>query len=389
MSNYVQVRFQTSSSSTASINHDYRLSKVTYLRDDMFHNKWSNQYFGYDPKVVKINAKQSFDEYNKIYSDNHLAKYGKRRKITKGKQSDYLTGIVTLSNSVNDRLASGELSKDELEQCFFESLERVKSLLENEVSHELKLFSHVIHYDEKTPHMHFAFSNHTGKGEAVYHMVRTSKNKVLSKCQDEVGKAFKRIGLRRGIVKDKTNARHKSVREMHQVEISILSAHMKELQQKEKELHEKFKEEQIKQKEQIKELQEQKRHIKAHVKSLDLSAAEAKLELDKIDIKIKEIREAVKYDNHLMNDIKHVLQQYADNDTDGAVSELLSRIKRVDLINDPNYKMEVSEMFKRFNERGSLNTELHDKSLKVEDIEFDGFDLVQLDKKFKNNIKHR
>ena len=72
MSNYVQVRFQTSPSSVASINHDFRLSKVTYLRNNMFHNKWENQYFGYNPKNVKINAKQSFDEYNKIYSDKQF-----------------------------------------------------------------------------------------------------------------------------------------------------------------------------------------------------------------------------------------------------------------------------------------------------------------------------
>ncbi|HUH43426.1 MAG TPA: plasmid recombination protein [Sulfurimonas sp.] len=374
MPNYVQVRFQTSSSSTTSINHDFRLSKVNYLRDDMFHNKWQNQYFGYDPKVVKINAKASFDEYNMLYSDNHFAKYGKHRKITKGKQSDYLTGVVTLSNSVNDRLASGELSKDELEQCFIESLDRVKFLLENHVEQEVEIFSSVIHYDEKTPHMHFAFSNHTDKGQAVYHMLRTSKNKVLSKCQDEVGKAFKKIGFVRGEVKDKTNSRHKSVREMHQVEISILNTHMKELQEKEKELLEKFKQEQLKLKEQIKELQEQKKQIKSHVRLLDSSALDAKSELDNIDIKIKEIREAVKFDNHLMNDVKHVLQQYEENDIDGAVSELISRIKRVDLINNPNYKMEVSEMLSRFNKRRLLNIEEESEFPEVEqDIDIDNF----------------
>lgn len=374
MPNYVQVRFQTSSSSTTSINHDFRLSKVNYLRDDMFHNKWQNQYFGYDPKVVKINAKASFDEYNKLYIENHFSKYGKHRKITKGKQSDCLTGIVTLSNSVNDKLANGELSKDDLEKCFLESLDRVKSLLEHEVSHELKLFTHVIHYDEKTPHMHFAFSNHTDKGQAVYHMLRTSKNKVLSKCQDEVGKAFNKIGFRRGEVKDKTNARHKSVRQMHEAEIKDLHAHVTVLQQKENELLEKFKQEQLKLKEQIKELQEQKKQIKSHVKSLDLSATAAKSELDKIDLEIREIREIIECDNHLLKDIKEILEQYEDNDVDGAVSELIVRIKRVDLINNPNYKLKISEMLSRFNKRRLLNIEEESEFPEVEqDIDIDNF----------------
>lgn len=369
MSNYVQVRLQTSSSFTASINHDFRLSKVNYLRDNMFHNKWKNQYFNYEAKEVKKRAKQSFNEYNKLFSDNHLSKYGKRRKITKGKQSDYLTGVITLSPSVNDKLANKALSKDELESCFTEALQKVKLLLENEVEDELKVFSHVIHYDEKTPHLHFAFSNHTKIGEAVYYKLRTSKNKILSKCQDEVGKAFNKIGFVRGIVKDKTNATHKSLRQMHDTEIIELKAKKMKLKE-ENELLEKFKKEQVELKEQIKSLKEEKKQIKSYVNSLDLSATIAKSELDKIDIKIKELRKVIKYDNHLMNDIKGVLKEYELSEVDETVSKLLSRINNIDLINNPNSKMEVNEMLNCFNERKLLRIEEENSLIKSEeDIE--------------------
>lgn len=367
MSNYVQVRFQTSSSSIGTINHDFRLSKVNYLRDDMFHNMWKNEYFGYEPKKVKIHAKQSYNEYNQLFSDNHLAKYGKRRKITKGKQSDYLTGIVTLSNLVNDRLANGELSKDELEQCFVEAVDRVKLLVENEVGDELQLFSHVIHYDEKTPHMHFAFSNHTSQGEAVYYMLRTSKNNVLSKSQDEVGKAFNKIGFVRGEVKEKTNARHKGIRQMHQAEIKDLSANVHKLHIEKNGLDKIIEQKKLRLQEQINEHKVHKKEIKAHVKSLDLSATAAKLELDDIDIKIRELRDMLTYDKELMSDIKYVLEQYEDNDIDGTLSNLLSRINKVDMINNPEYKLEVSEMFSRFNERRLLCTKEATELVKIEE----------------------
>ncbi|NOR58626.1 MAG: hypothetical protein GQ474_08905, partial [Sulfurimonas sp.] len=138
----------------------------------------------------------------------------------------------------------------------------------------------------------------------------------------------------------------------------------------ENKLLEKFKKEHIKLQEQIKELQEQKKQIKSSVKSLDLHAKVAKSELDNIDTKITYLREVIKYDKDLVSDIKELLEQYEESDLDGTVHELIRRINMTETINKQDYKLEVSEMLSRFNERTSkiknTNIEKSDKIIKID-----------------------
>ncbi|RXK14570.1 hypothetical protein CP965_03745 [Halarcobacter mediterraneus] len=155
MADYVQVRFETCSSSLRQINHDFRLSKVSYLRDNMFHNKYKNSYMKYDSNIVKQKVKKSYNEYNKIFRENHKKKHGNYRNLTKGKQSDFLSGIITLSPSINDKLENKVLTKTQLEKYFRQAIKNIQLEIKKAVGEDIELFYSVIHYDEKTPHMHF------------------------------------------------------------------------------------------------------------------------------------------------------------------------------------------------------------------------------------------
>jgi len=220
----VQIRFQTSSSAIGNVNHDFRLSKPNYLRDDMFHNKWDNLYFNFNPHEVKGCIKKSYSEYNQLYKQKH------GRNLQKGKQSDLLIGVITLSPIVNSWLKKGQVSKKELEKCFNESIPKIQEKINDILGNKLELFSYVIHYDEKTPHLHFSFSNHTSSGESGFYNIKLSKR--LNEFQDVVADVFKEIGLERGDRKSLT--KHMSVRQMHQKELTQLQKKIKTLQSRKK-----------------------------------------------------------------------------------------------------------------------------------------------------------
>lgn len=220
----VQIRFQTSSSAIRNVNHDFRITKPNYLRDNMYHNKWDNLYFDFNPQHVKSCIKKSYDEYNQLYKQNH------GRNLQKGKQSDLLIGVITLSPIVNGWLKKGQVSKEELEKCFIDSIPKVQEKINDILGNKLELFSYVIHYDEKTPHLHFSFSNHTSSCESGFYKIKLSKR--LNEFQDVVADIFKEIGLERGDRKSQT--KHMSVRQMHQEELKQLQKNIKTLQSNKK-----------------------------------------------------------------------------------------------------------------------------------------------------------
>ena len=255
----VQVRFATTSKTIQSINHDFRIAKPNYLRDNMYHNKFNNIYFRYDPKQLKQQAKKSFDEYNQLYKKKH------HRNLQKSKQSDHLTGVITLSPIINEWLEQGKVTKEQLEKSFTDSVPLIQDKIHTILGDDsIKLSHYVIHYDEKTPHMHFAFNNHTKNGEAVWYNLRKSGR--LSEFQDIVASTFKDIGLERG--DRKSTAKHLSVRQMHEEEIKQLKKdiqdHIKQLQA---------------QKKNLKKTVEDKKQLKSELDSIDSSIKKARLEL--------------------------------------------------------------------------------------------------------------
>jgi len=251
----VQIRFQTCSNPIRNVNHDFRVSKPNYLRDDMWHNKFENMYFNFQVDQVKEQMKKSYYDYNE--------KYKKRvgRNLQKGRQSDLLTGVITLSPIVNEWLADEKISKIDLDKCFIESMPKVEKKIEEIIGTKVQTFSYVIHYDEKTPHLHFSFSNHTNNGESIFHKIKLSGR--LNEFQDVVAEVFKDVNLERGDRKSK--AKHLSVRRMHEEEIKALKID-------------------------IKNIQNQKREIKSN---LEKSKEQKKDELDKLDIEIKSNRTVI------------------------------------------------------------------------------------------------
>ncbi|RXJ80316.1 plasmid recombination protein [Arcobacter sp. F2176] len=305
----VQVRFQTTCRTIQSINHDFRIAKPNYLRDNMHHNKFYNIYFGYDPKQLKQKAKKSFDEYNQLYKNKH------HRNLQKGKQSDHLTGVITLSPIVNEWLEQGKVTKEQLEKSFADSIPLIQDKIHNILGDDsIKLSHYVIHYDEKTPHMHFTFNNHTKNGEAVWYNLRKSGR--LSEFQDIVASTFKDIGLERGDRKSTT--KHLSVRQMHEEEIKQLKKdiqdHIKKLQA---------------QKKKIKKTVEDKKQLKSELDSIDISIKKARVELKSESLTLESLtkeKEELETTINIIKEDKPIIdiKQIKIYDTDKIVEECIT-----------------------------------------------------------------
>lgn len=351
----VQVRFATTSKTIQSINHDFRIAKPNYLRDNMYHNKFDNIYFGYDPKQLKQQAKKSFDEYNQLYKKKY------HRNLQKSKQSDHLTGVITLSPIINEWIEQGKVTKEQLEKSFTESIPLIQDKIHNILGDDsIKLSHYVIHYDEKTPHMHFAFNNHTKNGEAVWYNLRKSGR--LSEFQDIVASTFKDIGLERG--DRKSTAKHLSVRQMHEEEIKQLKKdiqdHIKQLQS---------------QKKNLKKTVEDKKQLKSELDSIDSSIKKARLELKNESLTLESLtkeKEELETTIHTIKEDKPTIdiKQTKVYDTDEILDECITTklgLTKVDEDRLKQYLNFYAKNLQKYNELvTSINGLNHPKDLLLE-----------------------
>lgn len=270
MSNYVQVRYQTSSSFSKNSAHDLRNNKVDYLRNDMFHNKYKNYNSENDAKKLNAHAKILEQKFKELYKK----RVGRNPQV--GKASAFNTGIITLSNSINEKLANEEISRTELDKHFKKAIKDQIKLIKSLTGTEPELIYFSIHYDEKTPHAHFVITNYDEEGRSLAHKMKDSQK--LSRCQDKVGESFRDLGFIRGEIKATTNAKHKNIRQMHEQENKELEAKKLAAQKELKEL--------------IKKLQEAKKEAK----QVEEDKVILKNKLDIADKALRETREALKSD---------------------------------------------------------------------------------------------
>jgi hypothetical protein len=275
---YVQIRFESYRHHKAinEIKHDTRDVKPTYLcqQTDYFHNQYNNvilipDSFGRlksvditeeNRKELTLHQMQSYHqsrrEHNRLYKQRH------GQNLRDSRDNSFLAGVITLSHIIEQELKEGKISKQELEITFRKALSNVEHGLQQYGVKRIEYAT--IHYDEKTPHLHFYVKNFDNEGLSIYHKIR--KKKKLSGFQDEVGLAFSTLGYSRGQRKTVDGNDHASIRRAHQLEIEEL-------------------------KQEIQKLKGQKQRIKQNG---DLKIAQKKQEYEKIDVMLKATRTKVK-----------------------------------------------------------------------------------------------
>jgi len=209
---YVQIRFESRKFDKANgqILHNTRTAKPSYLKSDLYHNKFSNIVY---LKNKKYELKNRADELrvNKILKQQlndeveNIKKESKSFRIKKSAVA--IDSVITLSNSINQELKNGKVKKEKLEELFLESAKKIAKEL------ELEILNITIHYDETTPHAHVSFKNYRN-GKAISNKLK----KEYSRAQDIVGEVWQELGYKRGEKKEKTNAKHLNIKQMHQME---------------------------------------------------------------------------------------------------------------------------------------------------------------------------
>lgn len=248
--NFVQVRFKSLKTSSAftMILHNTRKVDPGHLRDCMAHNIEKNTIGILENDELKIYDIENYeiqtlvnDKLKKQLKDLTTQEKKETKAFRETRHAIVQDSIITLSNSINDMYERNEITKQEINKMFIESLKDI----EKETG--MKMLNFSIHYDEKTPHVHASFKNYYN-GKSITNTLK----KQYSKLQDVAAKPWEKIGFVRGISKTITNAKHLSVAQMHVQEIK---QYLKEKIQLEKDLL-KYKNDKIKQEQDYKDLKD-------------------------------------------------------------------------------------------------------------------------------------
>jgi hypothetical protein len=291
---YVQVRFESKKYTNAigQILHNTRAVKPSYLRNNEWHNQFKNIYIyknnDKNPATKYIasyaKTKQKEQEINNIIKEQLEEELSNVKSSSKSfrtnKSAIVIDSIITLSPTINEELKTGKVPKEVLESCFYNATTNLERKL------GLEVLNAVVHYDEKTPHMHIMFKNYYD-GKAI----STKLKKLYSYAQDVVAKSFEEIGYTRGVKGSKT--KHLTVQQMHIKEAEELQIKIEEL-----------KEEAEKLKEEIKELEQEKNNIALE----EIELIEKLQQIKNIEARINSFHEQDEEINLLKEVIKNNLE---------------------------------------------------------------------------------
>ncbi len=364
--NYVQIRFESNKKDRAigMLKHNMRTLKPSYLRDNMAHNVEDNSII-FDNKIIDLNDYIKRDYYfNMKYRLELLEKDLKEnnRNYREKKHALTIDSIITLSNSINTKYENKEITKQEIDNLFLKSIQK----LENELN--IKAIYGVIHYDEKTPHCHITWENYYKDTKTdKYKGISTQLKKSYSKAQDIVGSVFSEIGFSRGVKGSKT--KHLTVQEMHQKE--------KEIQLQEQQ--EKIRLEQERLKQQEKENQDKKDILEQFMKDMEKEIKkDFEIKRNIVKDKIKTI-EKYKNINDIVKNLKPSESLFSNKIYYEITQEDLNRINKYIQYTNKSIK----ELKLQTIENRDLSLNLNNQRHKLQDQEIK----LEYEKEKINNVK--
>ena len=238
--------------------------------------------------------------YNNDRKEHNEKMYARRQRNLTNQQASWLEGVFTFSEAIKHDLGN---------KYTIEELSRVANNcaqdLAKQIGSELKYL--VLHQDETTLHFHFALKNFDDNGMSIFHKIKHKE--ILAKIQDLAFKHFGELGMDRGISKELTGKNYQTISNYYKSKEIELKAIISNLQQD------------------VKQIQEAKKDIK---NNFDLTSAEKKQELDKLDLEIKSLR-------NTMNEYKTI-----KNDNDIKLKAQQDEISAAnDTLNDLNKKINI------------------------------------------------
>lgn len=316
MKNFINVRVQ-SYNHTKQLNIlKHNLRKIKSLSEGAFNDvvgtskHTSNFIIQKDGSLFElenkdfINLSYDFivDEYKKDRKLHNEKMYARKQRNLLNEQATWVEGVFTFSEAIKQDL-NNKYSLEELSKVANSCAKELAS----KINTELKYL--VVHLDETTPHFHFAMKNFDDDGMSIFHKIKHKE--ILAKIQDLAFKHFGELGMDRGISKEVTGKNYQNIRNYYKQQEIEVRAIIQSLQSD------------------IKQIQEAKKDIK---NNFDLTSAEKKQELDKLDLEIKSLR-------NTMNEYKTI-----KNDNDIKLKAQQDEISAAnDTLNDLNAKINIKE----------------------------------------------
>ena len=319
---FVQIRLQSKNNSinVNNIKHNLRISEtknqinknnniLIYNGEVINDNKEIKKYFS---KIEK-ERQELIKEHNENFKKNN----GNRK--LKNYHSSISEGVITFSNSLNEKIKDKYFLNDFIEK----SKETIK---EFEKFTNTKVLYTSIHLDEKTPHLHFHFKNFNEEGKSIHNTLKNKESGVL--LQDLSEKYFKDLGFNRGISKEITNNNHQETKVFHENQIKELETNYKNLLELTKEL-------------------------RKEIPKLELTVEERKNEYEKLSSIQNEIRENIK-------EIKLSTKKGVElikAETDKVINKSIKKGLISDKIDETLLRLNLTETLKKFTKVNFSNIE--------------------------------
>jgi len=195
---FINVRFQSvnKENTRRSLSHDFRTS----FNKNIIRNNNNNFYY-FDDKQQSFNHKDMRKEVlkkvsavEKKHEELHLENQSHlkvKRKLRRNRVNSVSMGVLTFSSSITDDLKNGVISKNDFVKMGIDNIKEMMREFERELIYVC------VHFDEKTPHFHFQFSNYQPNGK-----VQRLTKKQGARLQDIGEKGFDKYGYIRGIEKE-------------------------------------------------------------------------------------------------------------------------------------------------------------------------------------------
>ncbi|MGJ0318847.1 hypothetical protein NG767_08895 [Aliarcobacter cryaerophilus] len=358
MKNFINSRIQAHNNLKIfnAIKHNLRHTQRSLSQENSNFN-----YIFLDGKPTKITSENKKELYKKITSEykkdraihNELFLKNKTRNL-KDDSGSWGEGVFTFSDQLKEDIKNKKYTFNELSKVALECLKDYEEYL------GIKTKYMVLHLDEITPHFQYFFTNFNDNGASITHLNKTTDR--LSPLQDIAHKHFGKLGIKRGLKKEFTNAKYMSAAKYWQTlglnlkdkTISLEQQYNNRKIEVEKDLKSLYTEVNLK-KNEIKDLRSNYDRTSQEYKDLTKIFKQLQVEEKTLREKVRELKEIDNLDNYL-NDLKKDISKI-----------IKSNVEKVDPVIG-NSRIEVKNINKMYSELVSKISEpLHSKVKEVEE----------------------
>lgn len=216
MNNFINVRFESVNhyKTINDIKHNIRTANILSNYKAQTEEEKKQQWRSWKDKVISYTEENIFKTVKKLRKEHNQRHYNRTKRNLQNSQASLINGIISFSEKSCHDLGV-KYTKEEYEKTIKETIEELAKHLKTEVLYI------AYHYQEKTPHAQFHLKNFNEKGFAIWN--NHTKSKEQGSIYQDIGfKHLKALGMKRGLKKNITEAKHQTTEQYYKKQIRSL-----------------------------------------------------------------------------------------------------------------------------------------------------------------------